>query len=78
MVRTPWNNLTKEIALARSVNSFKSKLGLYLGNLSRNNLFVASCYKCGYRAISGYRSISLETAIEKKFFKMKRKKKFFY
>ena len=33
---TPWNNLPKEIALERSVNSFKSKLDLYLGNLSRN------------------------------------------
>ena len=33
---TPWNNLPKEIALARSVNSFKSKLDSYLGNLSRN------------------------------------------
>ena len=35
-MKTPWNNLSKEIALARSVNSFKSKLDSYLGNLSRN------------------------------------------
>ena len=33
---TPWNNLPKEIALARSVNSFKSKLDSYLRNSSRN------------------------------------------
>ena len=35
-IASPWNNLPKAIALARSVNSFKSKLDLNLGNLSRN------------------------------------------
>ena len=34
---TPWNNLTKEIALAQSVNSLKRKQDLYLENLNRNN-----------------------------------------
>ena len=33
---TPWNNLPKEIALAHSVNSFKSKLDLYLNKVGRN------------------------------------------
>ena len=33
---TPWNNLPKGIALAHSVNSFKSKLDLYLNKIGRN------------------------------------------
>ena len=33
---TPWNNLPKDIALAHSVNSFKSKLDLYLKKVGRN------------------------------------------
>ena len=32
----PWNNLHKDIALTHSVNSFKSKLDLYLNKVSRN------------------------------------------
>ena len=33
---TPWNNLPKDIALAHSVNSFKSKLDLHLKKAGRN------------------------------------------
>ena len=44
---TPWNNLPKEIALARSVNSFKSKLDLYLGNLSKKYPYLLIV--CSYR-----------------------------
>ena len=33
---TQWYNLPKEIALANSVNSFKSKLNLYLNKLGGN------------------------------------------
>ena len=33
---TPWNNLPKKIALAHSVNSFKSKLELHLNKVARN------------------------------------------
>ena len=32
----PWNNLSKDITLADSVNSFKSKLGFYLNKISRS------------------------------------------
>ena len=35
-ITTLWNNLPKEIALLRTVNSFKSKLDLCVGNLRRN------------------------------------------
>ena len=33
---TPWNNLPKDIALAHSVNSFKSTLDLYLNKVGSN------------------------------------------
>ena len=48
---TPWNNSPKEIALAPSVNSFKSKLDLYLRDLSRNSRYLL--------AVSRYRRVWL-------------------
>ena len=33
---TPWDNLSKDIALAHSVNSFKRKLNFYLNEVGRN------------------------------------------
>ena len=39
---TPWNNLPKEMALTRSVNSFKSMPDLNLRNSSRNTHVYSS------------------------------------
>ena len=41
IMATPWNSVPKVIALAHSINSFKSKMDLYLNQEGRN-LYIYS------------------------------------